>query len=489
MDVTQSKKVWQRAAVIGCLVAMGGEGLGGPLLPPAGPITGTGKTLTQIEPRTEINSVNTPGDADSTFRITQPGSYYLSGNILANAKYAIEIVAANVTIDLNGFRVGGTNGALGGIVTDGDFLEGITVKNGTVLGFAGSGIDLRRAGTGSSDNNNGAKVVDVHVSSVTGVGIVIDSGAIMRCSTSSALAGGIETLDEVSIADCQISGATNGAGISVSGSGHVTIERVTVRSCEQGFSLFAGGSTVVRGCLAESCAEFGFSAFSATLVDCIATDNGISGFSLANCTVSRSVAENHPNSGFVAGTSTLEGCTARFNAEVGFDLDQSVARGCIAISSAGGGGAGNVRGYGFELESNAHIIDCHAGNSLYGYYVKGFSNRLEGCTAMANFTAQYQTASTARDTVIVRCQAGRDSGLLPPKGFVTAGQNALIDECVSSGHSVSQFEISGTNNIVMRSRALTATGAFVVGAGNNVAPVANFSTIGTNMNPHVNFTR
>src|SRR5690606_28049177 len=40
----------------------------GPLNPPAAP-NPTMKTLDQIEPRTAINSVNTPGDADSVFRI------------------------------------------------------------------------------------------------------------------------------------------------------------------------------------------------------------------------------------------------------------------------------------------------------------------------------------------------------------------------------------------------------------------------------------
>lgn len=482
----QSKNVWQRAAVIGCLVAMGGVGLGGPLLPPIGPVTGTGKTLVQVEPRTEISSVNTPGDADSTFRITQPGSYYLSGNILANGKFGIEIVAAHVTIDLNGFRVGGTNGALGGIVTDGSFLEGITIKNGTVVGFDGPGVDLTRAGTGSGNNNNGAKVLDVHVSSVTGLGIRIDSGLISGCSTSFAIAGGISAIEEATISNCQVSDSSGGSGVSVNGSGHISIENVTVRNCRNGFNLFTGGSTVVRGCLAESCTEVGFDAFSATLVECVATQNGISGFDLSSCTVRNSMSEGHPVAGFIALRSTLNGCKAEGNDEVGFELDESVAIECIAT---GNSQLTTTRGYGFQFTDGAVAINCRAGANKFGYYVTGRSSRLEGCTAMANSTAQYQTASTALETVMVRCQAGRDSSVVPLKGFVMAGQNALIDECVSSAHSVSQFEISGSNNIVMRSRALTATGAFVVGAGNNVAPVVNLSTIGTNTNPHVNFTR
>ena len=48
--------------------------LAGPLDPPAGPVTSTYKTLNEVEPRTPINVVNTPGDADSLFKITAPGS-------------------------------------------------------------------------------------------------------------------------------------------------------------------------------------------------------------------------------------------------------------------------------------------------------------------------------------------------------------------------------------------------------------------------------
>ena len=51
----------------------------GPLAPP-GAAAPTTKTLDQVEPRIAINSTNTPGDADSLYKITQPGSSYLTGN-------------------------------------------------------------------------------------------------------------------------------------------------------------------------------------------------------------------------------------------------------------------------------------------------------------------------------------------------------------------------------------------------------------------------
>src|SRR4051812_18571328 len=47
----------------------------GPLSPPVGPVVATMKTLSEVEPRIALSSTNTPGDGDSLFRITGPGSY------------------------------------------------------------------------------------------------------------------------------------------------------------------------------------------------------------------------------------------------------------------------------------------------------------------------------------------------------------------------------------------------------------------------------
>jgi len=57
------------------------------------------KALDQVEPRILISSTTTPGDADSVFKITQPGSYYLGQNVVGVAgKSGIELTANHVTI-------------------------------------------------------------------------------------------------------------------------------------------------------------------------------------------------------------------------------------------------------------------------------------------------------------------------------------------------------------------------------------------------------
>src|SRR5216683_1539226 len=68
----------------------------GSLTPPSAPAA-TMKSLDQIEARTIVNSNNTPGDAQSLFKITNSGSYYLTGNMTGvSGKHGIVIAAANV---------------------------------------------------------------------------------------------------------------------------------------------------------------------------------------------------------------------------------------------------------------------------------------------------------------------------------------------------------------------------------------------------------
>ncbi len=78
-----------------------GRAEAGPLNPPAAPASTPGP-----EPRIAVNAQNTPGNPDNLFRITQPGSYYLTGNIIGQSgRNGIQIAADNVTIDLMGFAL------------------------------------------------------------------------------------------------------------------------------------------------------------------------------------------------------------------------------------------------------------------------------------------------------------------------------------------------------------------------------------------------
>ena len=98
------------------------------------------KSLAQIEPRTIVNSANTPGDGTSLFIISQPGSYYLTTNLVGvSGKNGINIAANCVTLDLNGFALLGGPGSSSAIYILGAQTN-ITVRNGTISGWGSSGV-------------------------------------------------------------------------------------------------------------------------------------------------------------------------------------------------------------------------------------------------------------------------------------------------------------------------------------------------------------
>lgn len=79
----------------------------GSLTPPGAPAA-TMKTLAQIEPRTPI--------AAAPFTISEPGSYYLTTNLIAATGNIITITTNNITLDLNGFALMGGSTASYGVM-------------------------------------------------------------------------------------------------------------------------------------------------------------------------------------------------------------------------------------------------------------------------------------------------------------------------------------------------------------------------------------
>ncbi|HLP83960.1 MAG TPA: hypothetical protein VK157_06380 [Phycisphaerales bacterium] len=143
MHTVTSRSVRFACAML--LAALAGSAIAGPITPPAGPVTSTMKTMTEVEPRIAINSVNTPGDATTMFVISQPGSYYLTSDITTTGnKVGIRILASDVTVDLNGMTVRRGAGATSSSAIRDDIdtenaEQTITIRNGTIRGFATAG--------------------------------------------------------------------------------------------------------------------------------------------------------------------------------------------------------------------------------------------------------------------------------------------------------------------------------------------------------------
>src|SRR5580698_5126890 len=106
----------------------------GSLTPPGAPGP-TMLTLSQVQPRTPVDSIHTPGDSVNEFIISQPGSYYLATNVFGvSSQEGINISANNVTLDLNGFSVIGPSTADSGIIILAGSSNSI-VRNGTITGW------------------------------------------------------------------------------------------------------------------------------------------------------------------------------------------------------------------------------------------------------------------------------------------------------------------------------------------------------------------
>src|SRR5262245_21481061 len=96
---------------------------GGPLDPPGAPAS--------------TDSVKLPGTPISSapFTISQPGHYYLTRSLaLPVGQLAITINASNVSLDLRGFTVSGTNDSGWGIYIANSQTD-VDISNGTVRDF------------------------------------------------------------------------------------------------------------------------------------------------------------------------------------------------------------------------------------------------------------------------------------------------------------------------------------------------------------------
>lgn len=82
----------------------------------------------------------TPGDAAGyPVTLSLPGSYVLTGNLQPPAnKAGIQVASDDVAIDLDGSRLNGALGATTGIY--GAAFKRVTIRNGTITGFAAHGI-------------------------------------------------------------------------------------------------------------------------------------------------------------------------------------------------------------------------------------------------------------------------------------------------------------------------------------------------------------
>jgi hypothetical protein len=171
----------------------------GPLDPPAPPAS----TLPQVEPRVPISQPASAAGFPIT--ISQPGSYFLTGNITAPAgKNGIVISADMVTLDLNGFSLSAINPNVG--IFDGGIVHSdVVIRNGSITGgtFDVAGQSLVRS-----------TFEDLRVTGAA-VGLYVGSGNTIRRVTATENSVGVR-IDQTGsyyaglITDSNLSGNTVG---------------------------------------------------------------------------------------------------------------------------------------------------------------------------------------------------------------------------------------------------------------------------------------
>lgn len=319
--------------------------------PPAGPVDPSMKTLVEVEPRIIVNAENTPGDADSVFRIASSGSYYLVGNItVLLAESAIEIAADDVTLDLMGFKIRGFDaGTLSGIrVPSG--ARNVLIRNGTIQGFGDYGIEF-------ASLSESCAIESVRISDCgrSGMRLIGDSFRVIGCSVKS-----------------------NG---------------------ERG--MFVGGRSVVRECTAFSNGDDGiFVGGGSVVVECTSAENtgspsnpeDTAGIEVGLYTVvSRCAVWDNSGDGIHATSGSLvESCTSRLNDRHGIYMQSSgVVRGntCHGNGVALSGAGVHVDGIDARVEGN------HCQSNQFGIRVAGTRSIIVGNSCIGSLsTIDYDIA-------------------------------------------------------------------------------------------------
>lgn len=197
---------------------------GGPLNPPAGPVASTGKTLTDVEPRTPINDTTCPGTATHRYIISSPGSYYLTDNVIAGVGVIALNILADCEVDLNGYAITGGPTATAAITIPG--ASRLRLRNGAVAGWGG----------------------------VSGTGRACVMENLWFTMTPNTEGHGVELSGTATVRNCVIEGASN-FGLFLHAQS--LVESCTVRQCAAGISISGGAGSVIRGCIVSDCRILG----------------------------------------------------------------------------------------------------------------------------------------------------------------------------------------------------------------------------------------
>lgn len=344
----------------------------GDLTPPAGPVTATMKTLNEVEPRIPVGPLTTPGDGTRTYIISQPGSYYLTENLIGQSgKHGIEITANNVTLDLMGHTLDGANFGFVGILGAG---SNVTVRNGVIADWLSHGLDMNLAGS--------LLVESVTASGNNGWGMRCgQNGRFVNCAAESNTLQGFVVYTNSMAIGCTSRNNT-GSGFT-SGASSVISECRAQGNTGSGFEL--GGYSSVSNCQSTDNTLDGFlTGTGSSVVNCVAYANDDDGFQLGvGALIRDSVAYANGDDGIdlLTGASAIE-CISRGNSGIG--VSGAVGATMIDCTASGNGEHGVEAGSRSLVRGGAYYANGTLITDGCGVYVNGTDARIENTHATSN---------------------------------------------------------------------------------------------------------
>lgn len=419
----------RRAILTGLLGAVGIASLApllraGPLDPPAGPVSSTGKTLPDIEPRTAISAASTPGDATAVFVIAQPGNYYLTSSVsVPSGKAGIRIAASGVSVDLSGFSIsGGLSPATNGVSDGGAPLVDISIRNGAVVRTAGTGISM-----GATSR---ASLSDLTVQDNSSGGVIVgnDAAIVRVCCTGNGV-------------------ALPASAMGIRAGVRAVVTRCTAQS-NRGSGILVGTDSRVDECLCAGNWTAGIAAgLRSQITGCVCTTNGGNGIDGGSVISACSVAENGFRGISSLNPVNIDSCASRGNQELGFLAGAgSRISDCAASLSTSSGSTG----HGFNLGSSAIMTHCTA----YSNAGIGISNSQDGaitdCVARRN-SLDGIVSSSGRS--LISDNTCTDNGTLAVgagAGIRIAGSRCRVEGNLCAGNSAWGITAAASSNYFTR---------------------------------------
>jgi parallel beta-helix repeat protein len=422
----------RRVPVLALWALFTAAAIAGPITPPPGPVAPTPGP----EPRTPISLTTTPGDNDATpslYKITQPGSNYLTGNITGVAgKHGIEIAASGVTLDLNGFDLVGVPGmgAFDGVSVTVDGLRSIAVLNGSARNWGDGGVDLGFL-------SRGCRVDGVRASGNAGTGITTSiSSTVSNCTSVFNGQRGIRASNASTISNCSVE-SNSGTGIEVNNG-------CTISNCAAYFNAAVGILTNV-GC---------------TVLDCSAYQNTGNGVQVGeSSSVSRCSAMNNSANGFSASDfCKMSECNSSFNSADGIIGADGLAVSSCTVRRNGGDG--------IQAGNTASVRGCTVNRNGANGIVTGGDSAVVECTVSEHLLDEIKCTFRCD----IRLNSCNNEFAIDHACIHATGSDNRIEKNRCQGGSRG-IEVGGSSNIIVGNLCANCGVYFVFAANNYYGPI------------------